>query len=306
MASQFPEGTQQMIVVTAASGQLGRLVVRHLLELIPADQIAVVVRDPARAAHPAEHGVEVRIADHDVPESLTSAFTPGDRVLLISGNQFGRRLAQHDAVIDAAKTADVALLAYTSILGGPATTFVVADDHHATEMAIADSGLPYTFLRNGWYSENYTAQLANVLEGGAVIGTAPADSRLATATRHDYAAAAATVLAGAGHENQIYELSGDTAWSLQDYATEISRQSGKQITYQQVPIDRYRHILANSGVPEAMLAVFTDTENAIARGELATTTGDLSRLIGRPTTPIATTIGTSRASRNTSLERFDS
>jgi NAD(P)H dehydrogenase (quinone) len=281
-----------MIVVTGATGQLGRLVVRRLLELVPADQLAVVVRDPARAAHPAEHGVQVRVADHDVPESLISTFNAGDRVLLISGNQFGRRRAQHDAVIDAARTANVALLAYTSILGGPATRFVVADDHHVTEKAIEDSGLPYTFLRNGWYTENYTAQLANVLAHGAVIGTAPADSRLATATREDYAAAAAAVLANAGHENQIYELSGDTAWSLRDYAAEVSRQSGKHVTYQQVPDDQYRRILTDSGLPEAMLAVFTDTEDAIARGELATTTGELGHLIGRPTTPVATTIST--------------
>jgi NAD(P)H dehydrogenase (quinone) len=281
-----------MIVVTGATGQLGRLVLRRLLELVPADQLAVVVRDPARAAHPAEHGVQVRIADHDVPESLISTFNAGDRVLLISGNQFGRRLAQHDAVIDAARTANVALLAYTSILGGPATRFAVADDHHVTEKAIEDSGLPYTFLRNGWYTENYTAQLANVLANGAVIGTAPAGSRLATATREDYAAAAAAVLANAGHENQIYELSGDTAWSLRDYAAEVSRQSGKHVTYQQVPDDQYRRILTDSGLPEAMLTVFTDTEDAIARGELATTTGELGHLIGRPTTPVATTIRT--------------
>jgi NAD(P)H dehydrogenase (quinone) len=280
------------IVVTGATGQLGRLVVRHLLELVPPDRIAVVVRDPARAAHPAQHGVEVRIADHDVPESLVGTFNAGDRVLLISGNQFGRRLAQHDAVIAAARNADVALLAYTSILGGPATRFVVADDHHVTEKAIEDSGLPYAFLRNGWYTENYTAQLANILAQGAMIGTAPADSRLATATRDDYAAAAATVLAGVGHENQIYELSGDTAWSLRDYAADVSRQSGKHVNYQQVSDDQYRRILTDSGLPEAMLAVFTDTEDAIARGELATTTGELSRLIDRPTTAVATTIRT--------------
>ncbi|MGH3250344.1 MAG: SDR family oxidoreductase [Trebonia sp.] len=281
-----------MIVVTGATGQLGRLVVRHLLARVPADQVAVVVRDPARATHPAGHGVEVRVADHDVPESLIGAFNAGDRVLLISGNQFGRRLAQHDAVIGAARAAEVALLAYTSILGGPAARFAVADDHHVTEKAIEDSGLPYTFLRNGWYTENYTGQLASVLARGAVIGTAPADSRLATATRDDYAAAAAAVLARAGHENRIYELSGDTAWSLRDYVAEVSRQSGKDVTYQRLPADQYRRILADSGLPEAMLAVFTDTEDAIARGELATTTGELSRLIGRPTTPVATTITT--------------
>jgi NAD(P)H dehydrogenase (quinone) len=279
-----------MIVVTGATGQLGRLVVRHLLELVPADQIAVVVRDPARATHPAQHGIEIRTAEHDIPDSLAGAFHAGDRVLLISGNQFGRRLTQHDAVIEAAKTADVALLAYTSILGGPATRFVVADDHQATEQTIEKSGLPFTLLRNGWYTENYTAQLSTVLAHGAVVGTADAESRLATATRDDYAAAAAAVLAGEGHENMAYELSGDSAWSLREYAAEVSRHAGKDVTYQQVPVATYRQMLSSSGLPEAMLPVFTETEDAIARGELATVTGDLSRLIGRPTTPLSATI----------------
>ena len=279
-----------MIVVTGATGQLGRLVVRHLLDLVPADQIAVVVRDPARATHPAEHGIEVRVADHDVPASLANVFHAGDHVLLVSGNQFGLRLAQHQAVIDAATAADVALLAYTSILGGPATRFVVADDHHATEQAIRQSGLPFTFLRNGWYTENYTAQLPGVLAHGRVMGTADPDSRLATATRDDYAAAAAAVLAGKGHENTIYELSGDNAWSLRHYTAEVSRQSGKEVGYVQVPAVEYRQILSSGGLPEAMLGVFVETEDAIARGELATVTGDLRRLIGRPTTSLAAVI----------------
>jgi NAD(P)H dehydrogenase (quinone) len=279
-----------MIVVTGATGQLGRLVVRHLLDLVPADQIAVVVRNPARATHPAEHGIEVRAADHDAPESLAGAFHAGDRILLISGNQFGQRLAQHNAVIEAAKNADVALLAYTSILGGPATRFVVADDHHATELAIEKSGLPFTFLRNGWYTENYTGQLPTVLAHGAVIGTAEAESRLATATRDDYAAAAATVLAGEGHECMTYELSGDRAWSLREYTAEVSRHAGKNITYQQVSAAEYRQRLSSIGLPEAMLSVFVETEDAIARGELATVTGDLSRLIGRPSTDLSAVI----------------
>ncbi len=278
-----------MLVVTGATGQLGRLVVRHLLQRVPADQIAVLVRDPARAAHPAAHGAEIRTADHDIPDSLSGAFSAGDRVLLISGNEFGRRLAQHTAVISAARTAGVGLLAYTGILGGAATRFV-ADDHHATEKAIEDSGLPYTFLRNGWYTENYTGQLPGVLASGAVIGTADPDSRIATATRDDYAEAAAAVLAGEDHENTTYELSGDTAWSLREYAAEISRQSGTQVVYQQLAVDDYRKNLADAGLPEAMLSVFTDTEDAIARGELAGTSGDLSRLIGHPTTPLAATI----------------
>ena len=291
-----------MIVVTGATGQLGRLVVRNLIDLVPADRIAVVVRDPARATHPAEHGIEVRVADHDVPASLTGAFQAGDRVLLISGNQFGLRRAQHEAVIDAAKAADVALLAYTSILGGPDTQFVVADDHHTTERAIEDSGLPFSLLRNGWYTENYTAQLPTVLKHGAVVGTADPDSRLATATRNDYAAAAATVLAGEGHENTVYELSGDEAWSLHEYATEISQQSGQDITYRQVSATEYRQILTDSGLPAAMLDVFVETEDAIARGELATVTGDLHRLIGRSSTSLAEVIRTQmNASMNSAL-----
>ncbi|WP_163551943.1 NmrA family NAD(P)-binding protein [Candidatus Frankia alpina] len=253
-----------MLVVTGATGQLGRLVVRHLLQRVP--------------------------ADHDIPDSLSGAFSAGDRVLLISGNEFGRRLAQHTAVISAARTAGVGLLAYTGILGGAATRFVVADDHHATEKAIEDSGLPYTFLRNGWYTENYTGQLPGVLASGAIIGTADPDSRIATATRDDYAEAAAAVLAGEDHGNTTYELSGDTAWSLREYAAEISRQSGTQVVYQQLAVDDYRKNLADAGLPEAMLSVFTDTEDAIARGELAGTSGDLSRLIGHPTTPLAATI----------------
>jgi NAD(P)H dehydrogenase (quinone) len=281
-----------MIVVTAATGQLGRLVVRHLLltEKVPADEIAVLARDRAKATHPAEAGIEVRIADHDDPTSLAIAFNPDDRVLLISGNQFGQRVTQHANVIKAARTAGVGLLAYTSILGGPSARFPVADDHISTELAIVDSGLPYTFLRNGWYTENYTGQLPGVLEHGAVIGSADPDSRLATATRDDYAAAAAKVLAGAGHENKTYELSGDAAWSLREYATEVARQSGTPVAYRQLPAEQYRAILTRAGVPEAMAAIFTDTEEAIDRGRLAATPGDLHRLLGRPTTPLAATI----------------
>jgi NAD(P)H dehydrogenase (quinone) len=279
-----------MIVVTGATGQLGRLVVQHLTQQIPADQIAVLVRDPARATHPAEHGIEVRVADHDAPASLADAFRPGDRVLLISGNQFGLRRAQHQAVINAAKAADVALLAYTSILGGPNTRFAVADDHHATERAIEQSGLPFSLLRNGWYTENYTAQLPAVIEQGVIVGAAAPDSRLATATRHDYAAAAATILAEEGHENTIYELSGDEAWSLHEYAAEVSRQTGKDVPYRQVSTTEYQQMLTHGGLPEAMLDVFVETEDAIERGELATITGDLRRLIGRPSTPLTAVI----------------
>ncbi|WP_369778062.1 SDR family oxidoreductase [Streptomyces sp. R33] len=274
------------IVVTGATGALGRLVVEELLNRVPAERVAVVVRSKEKAADLAERGVEVRVADYDAPESLAAAFRSGDRVLLISGNEVGRRVPQHTAVIEAAQAAGVAQLAYTGILGGPEADFDLAAEHKVTEQAILDSGLPYTFLRNGWYHENYTHHLATVLEHGAVVGSA-GEGRIASAARADYAAAAAVVLTGEGHLNQVYELSGDTAWSLAEYAAEIAAQSGKEVAYTEVPADAHLSILTGAGVPQGFAAILVDVDAAISRGRLAHTGGDLSRLIGRPTTPVA-------------------
>ncbi|MFG2336955.1 SDR family oxidoreductase [Streptomyces yangpuensis] len=282
------------IVVTAATGALGRLVVGELLERVPAGRVAVVVRDARKAADLAARGIEVRVADYGDPAALKGAFRPGDRVLLISGNEIGRRTAQHTAVIDAAKAAGVAQLAYTGILGGPEADFELAAEHTATERAVLASGLPYTFLRNGWYHENYTRELQTVLEHGAVVGSA-GEGRIASAARADYAAAAAEVLTGEGHLNQVYELSGDTAWSLAEYSAEVSAQSGKEIVYTEVPADEHLRILTGAGVPEGFAAIIVDVDAAIARGRLAGTGGDLTRLIGRPTTPVAVAIGAALA-----------
>ncbi|MEU7553972.1 SDR family oxidoreductase [Streptomyces sp. NPDC044571] len=282
------------IVVTGATGALGRLVVEELLEQVPAERIAVVVRSKERAADLAARGVEVRIADYDSPETLAGAFRAGDRVLLISGNEVGRRVPQHAAVIEAAKAAGVAQLAYTGILGGPEADFDLAAEHQVTEQAILDSGLPYTFLRNGWYHENYTGRLGTVLEHGAVVGSA-GEGRIASAARADYAAAAAAVLTGEGHLNRVYELSGDTAWSLAEYAAEVAAQSGKEVAYSEVPADTHRSILTGAGVPEGFAAILVDVDAAISRGRLAHTGGDLSRLIGRPTTPVAHAIASALA-----------
>ncbi|MFJ2595487.1 SDR family oxidoreductase [Streptomyces erythrochromogenes] len=282
------------IVVTAATGALGRLVVEELLERVPADRVAVVVRNERKAADLAARGIEVRVADYDDPAALAGAFRPGDRVLLISGNEIGRRIAQHTAVIDAAKAAGVAQLAYTGILGGPEADFELAAEHTATEQAVLASGLPYTFLRNGWYHENYTRELPTALGHGAVVGSA-GGGRIASAARADYAAAAAVALTGEGHLNAIYELSGDTAWSLAEYAAEVSAQSGKEIAYTEVPADRHLKILTGAGVPEGFAAIIVDVDAAIARGRLAGTGGDLARLIGRPTTPVAVAIGAALA-----------
>jgi NAD(P)H dehydrogenase (quinone) len=277
------------IVVTGATGQLGRLVIDELLARVPATEVVAVVRDAEKAAGIAARGVELRIANYSDPESLANAFQAGDTVLLISGSEVGQRIPQHTAVVDAAKNAGVARIAYTGVLGGPAADFTLADDHKATEQAILDSGLTYTFLRNGWYTENYTAQIPVQLEHGVVGSTG--EGKVGSATRQDFAAAAAVVLTGEGHENKAYELSGDEPWTLAEYAAEVARQSGKEIAYTDVPAEVLTGILTGAGLPEAFVGILVDVDvSGISRGLLEGGSGDLSRLIGRPTTPLAETV----------------
>ncbi|MFE3742752.1 SDR family oxidoreductase [Streptomyces sp. NPDC059134] len=284
------------IVVTGATGHLGRLVIEALLAAdVPADGIAAVVRNKEKAAGLVASGVELRVADYDDPASLKDVFRAGDRVLLISGSEVGKRVAQHGAVIDAAKAAGVAQLAYTGVLGGPDADFDLAEEHRVTERLILESGLPYTFLRHGWYTENYTENLAPVLEHDAVVAAA-GEGRVSAATRADYAAADAAVLTGEGHLNKAYELSGDTAWSFAEYAAELSRQTGRTIAYTSVPAETLRGILVGAGLPEPLAAILADVDVAIGRGRLAGTSGELARLAGRPTTPLADTIAEALAS----------
>ncbi|MCP9991308.1 MULTISPECIES: SDR family oxidoreductase [Streptomyces] len=273
------------IVVTGASGKLGRHVVEQLLEKVPAGQVTAVVRSPERVADLAERGVRVAVADYNAPETFDGLFAAGDKVLLISGNEFDKgRVRQHSVVIDAARAAGVALLAYTSAPG--TLTATLADDHRGTERALLDSGVPYVLLRNGWYHENYTENLAPVLEHDAVVAAA-GEGRISSASRADYAAAAVAVLTGEGHENTTYELGGDEAWSFAEYAAELSRQTGREIVYNPVTPEALTGILTGAGVPEPMAAVFAGVDAAIAEGELVVDSGDLSRLAGRPTTPLA-------------------
>ncbi|NKE60537.1 SDR family oxidoreductase [Lentzea sp. PSKA42] len=276
------------IVVTGATGNLGRFVIEGLLEQVPADQITAVVRTREKAADFEARGVKIAIADYNSPATFDGLFAAGDKVLLISGNEFDKgRVGQHRIVIDAAKAAGVALLAYTSAPG--VLSAALADDHRGTEAAILESGLPYVLLRNGWYNENYTEQLAPVLQYNAVTQAA-GDGRVASAARADYAAAAVAVLVGEGHENTTYELSGDTAWSFAEYAAELSAQTGKEIGYAAVSVDAFTGMLAGAGLPEPLAAILAGVEVSIEKGELAGTSGDLARLIGRPTTPIASSI----------------
>ncbi|MER5434211.1 SDR family oxidoreductase [Streptomyces sp. NPDC002588] len=276
------------IVVTGATGHLGRHVVEQLLEKVPADRITAVVRDEAKAADFAARGVKLAIADYNSPETFDGLFAAGDKVLLISGNEFDKgRPAQHQVVIDAAKAAGVALLAYTSAPG--TLTAALADDHRTTEQALTTSGVPYTLLRNGWYHENYTENLAPVLEHNAVVAAAGA-GRVSSASRADYAAAAVAVLTGEGHENKTYELGGDVAWSFAEYAAELSKQTGKEIAYNSVPVEVLTGILTGAGLPEPLAAIIAGVDASIEKDELVVSSGDLSRLAGRPTTPIAEAI----------------
>ncbi|AKJ11468.1 quinone oxidoreductase [Streptomyces incarnatus] len=273
------------IVVTGATGHLGRHVVEQLLEKVPAEQITAVVRDEAKAADFAARGVRLAVADYNAPETFDGLFAAGDKVLLISGNEFDKgRVRQHQVVIDAAKAAGVALLAYTSAPGS--LTAALADDHRATEQVLLASGLPYTLLRNGWYHENYTENLAPVLEHGAVVQAA-GDGRVSSAARADYAAAAVAVLTGEGHENKTYELGGDEAWSFAEYAAELSRQTGKEIVYSPVSVEAFSGILTGAGLPGPLAAILAGVDASIEKGELVVSSGDLSRLTGRPATPLA-------------------
>ncbi|GGO99976.1 SDR family oxidoreductase [Wenjunlia tyrosinilytica] len=274
-----------MIVVTGATGQLGRLVIDRLLERVPAASVVAAVRSPEKAADLAARGVEIRQADYDRPESFKAALAGADKVLLISSNEVGKRAAQHRAVVAAAKETGVSLLAYTSLTDGPDSPLSLGTEHGATERDIRDSGLPFTFLRNNWYTENNLGDLAGAIERGAIASNA-GDGRIASATRDDFAAAAAVVLTGEGHENRVYELTGDTAWSFADLAAEVSRQCGKPVAHQPVSDEQYHAILAGVGLPGPLVDVLVDANARIREGALATVTDDLRTLIGRPTTPL--------------------
>ncbi|MFI9763347.1 SDR family oxidoreductase [Streptomyces sp. NPDC051963] len=276
------------IVVTGATGHLGRHVIEQLLEKVAADQITAVVRTPEKAADFAARGVRIAVADYNAPETFDGLFAAGDKVLLISGNEFDKgRVGQHKVVIDAAKAAGVALLAYTSAPGS--LTAALADDHRATEEVLLASGVPYSLLRNGWYHENYTEQLAPVLEHNAVVAAA-GEGRISSASRADYAAAAAAVLTGEGHENSTYELGGDVAWSFAEYAATLSELTGKEIAYNAVSAEALVGILTGVGVPETFATILAGVDQSIEKGELVVSTGDLSRLAGRPTTPLSEAI----------------
>jgi NAD(P)H dehydrogenase (quinone) len=277
-----------MIVITGANGQLGQLVISELLKTVPAAGIVAAVRDPAKAASIAALGVQVRKADYNDTLSLDNAFKGAQKVLLISSSEIGQRVQQHKNVIDAASRAGVGLLAYTSLLHADSSPLALAAEHRVTEEAVRASGLNYTLLRNGWYFENYTASLGAAVAHGAVQGSA-GQGRISGASRADYAAAAAAVLAGAEPE-AVYELAGDHGFTLTELAEEVSRASGKAVVYKDMPEQDYKAALLDAGLPEWLAALLSDSDAAASKGALEDNSHTLSRLIGRPTTPLAAAV----------------
>jgi NAD(P)H dehydrogenase (quinone) len=278
------------ITVTAATGQLGPLVVRSLLDRgVPASDIVVAVRDPKKAAPLADLGVGVRHGDYARPDTLKEALAGTERLVFISGSEAGQRTAQHRNVVDAAVAAGVSLVAYTSFLRADTSTIPLSVEHRETEAMIREAGLPYVFLRHSWYVENYTGGLDQTLERGVILGAA-GDGRVSAATRADYAAAAAAVVTGDGHAGRAYELGADEPFSMTELAEEITRQTGRPVRYQDLPADEYASALVSFGLPEGYANALAAADVGLSQGQLETRSGDLARLIGRPTTTLAEAI----------------
>lgn len=279
-----------MIGITGANGQLGRLVIEALLKTVPASEIVAAVRNPENADNLKAQGVQVRKADYSQPDTLAAAFKGVSKLLLISSREVGQRVPQHSAVIDAAKAAGVELLAYTSILNADSSPMILAQEHKPTEALIAESGIPAVILRNGWYTENYTQSIAAVLEHGAVAGCA-GEGRFSTAARADYAAAAAAVLTNSENQaGKVYELAGDSSFTLAEYAAEIARQSGKEVGYHNMSETEFSEMLQGIGLPEGFANALADAETGAANGLLEENSKALSALIGRPTVTLAESV----------------
>lgn len=271
------------IAITGATGQLGRIVIEKLKAAQPRGEIVALARDPAKAA---DLGVKVREADYDRPETLGPALAGVDTLLLISASEVGKRAPQHRNVLAAAKAAGVGRIVYTSLLHAPTSSIGLAAEHRETEADLAASGIPHTILRNGWYSENYDSAVGGAQANGGMMGSA-GEGRISAATREDYAEAAVAVLTGEGHVGKVYELAGDTSFTMAALAAEVARQSGKPVTYTNLPEAEYAAALKGFGLPEGLAAAIAGWDAATAKGDLFDDGRQLSALIGRPTTPIA-------------------
>jgi NAD(P)H dehydrogenase (quinone) len=269
--------------VTGATGHLGRLAVAELLARgVPATDVVALARTPDRAA---DLGVPVRRADYSEPATLPAALAGIDVLLLVSGNELGQRLPQHRAVVEAAKTAGVQQVVYTSLPRADVSASPLAGEHKGTEELLRDSGLPYAVLRNNWYFENYTVQLPQYLQRGEVTGLS-AHAHIAAAARADYAAAAAAALLAPPPHGTVVELNGP-GFGLAELAATISEVTGTEVAYRDVTADELRATLRASGLDEATAGFLVALEESSARGDLDVRTADLERLLGRPATTLA-------------------
>lgn len=278
-----------MIAITGATGQLGQQVFANLLNTTAANQLVAIVRNPAKAEALSQKGVVVRQADYGDEAALTRALQGVDKLLIISSSEVGQRAPQHRNIINAAKAAGVKFIAYTSLLHADTSPLGLADEHVATEKMLADSGIPYALLRNGWYTENYLASAPAALEHGVFIGAA-GEGKIASATRADYAAAAARVIAEDGHAGKIYELAGDHGWTLSELAAELAKQSGKNVVYQNLSQADFAAALKSVGLPAGLADMLADSDVGASKGGLFDDSHTLSKLIGRPSTPLAESV----------------
>ncbi|HYQ57864.1 MAG TPA: SDR family oxidoreductase, partial [Draconibacterium sp.] len=262
------------IGVTGATGQLGQLVVELLKQKTAAENIVALVRTPEKAAG---LGVEVRAFDYDKPEELPAALEGIDRLLLISANELGQRARQHTNVIEAAKKAGINWIIYTSLLHADSSTLSLAGEHLATEAVLKNSGIEHTILRNGWYTENYTGSIAGALGAGAFIGNA-GNGKIASAARVDFAEAAAVVLTDESHKGKVFELAGDESYTLSDLAAEISKQTGKDLPYNNLPETEYAKILKSIGLPDIFADAIASWDTSASKNDLFDDSKQLSKL----------------------------
>lgn len=278
-----------MIALTGATGQLGQFVVEALLKTVPAKEIVAIVRNPAKAEALSKQGLIVRQGDYNDQAALTQALAGVEKLLLISSSEVGQRAAQHRNVINAAKAAGVKFIAYTSLLHADTSPLGLHVEHVETEKLLAESGIPFALLRNGWYSENYLASAPAALAHGVFIGAA-GEGKIASATRADYAAAAARVISEEGHAGKVYELAGDKAWTLSDLAALLSEASGKKVVYQNLSETDFAAALKGAGLPDGLAEMLADSDIGASKGGLFDDSQTLSKLIGRPTTSIADSV----------------
>ncbi len=271
------------IAVSGATGQLGTLVVEELKKRVPHDQIIALVRSPEKAVN---LGVETRVCDYNKRDIMTEALIGIDRLLLISSNEVGQRAKQHLNVIEGAFKSGVKWIVYTSLLRADSSSLSLASEHDATEKSIIEWGIDYTFLRNGWYTENYANSIRGAVEGGALIGSA-GNGRISSASRADYAEAAAVVITDESHKGKVYELAGDVSFTMEELAAEISKQSGKNIPYTNLSGAEYVKALESFDTPTPLAETIAGWDVSASRNDLYDNSRQLSRLIGRPTTPLA-------------------